>query len=291
MAIANFGINGDFDVQVDFEYSNLGAGSFEVSLELRVDINNRLKVLYEPHSNRWNSKRFIGGVAESQFFTEAIGPSNPRKLRIVRSGSNWTSYRYTSTGSWVALHSNQAIGSGDITFISIYNNSFDAPGTLDAFFDNWTINSADEVVCAGSSSSSSSMSSSSSTSSSSSSSSKSSSFSSSSFSSCAIALDDDFTGINGQNVNPNRWSPNELIIQNNKARGICNAGETFNQCETAYKLIGDFDVQVDWECVSGCNTGTAGWSGNLWVRVVGDNNNRAIIYYENYLSICFPVVL
>jgi hypothetical protein len=101
-------------------------------------------MMYQPQVNYWQSKRFIGGSPVLSSFEESLLGNNWRKLRIVRVGSNWTSYRYTDAKAWVAVQSNQAIGSGDITLIYLMNNTSVAC-TINTHFDNFTINSGTVV--------------------------------------------------------------------------------------------------------------------------------------------------
>ena len=255
-----FEIKGDFDVQIDWDMvtdpgTGGGLGS-EYALEVRIDSNNRLKIYYLPTNDEWTSRRFISGVSNDVDFSENIGTGDSRKLRITRVGSNWSSYRWTSGGSWAVMHSNVAIGSGDIPVngARVYLNNYSGTPNSAVDFDNWSM-TADEVVCAPSSSSSSSTSSSSSSSSSSTSSSSSSSTSSSSYSSCAIDLDDPFDGPNGTKPNPNRWDRTDdddiLEYIGNvlwfDARSI-DTTSVQAQIETKYTLQGEFHIEHRFTC-------------------------------------------
>ena len=122
-----------------------------------------------------------------------------------------------------------------------------------------------------SSSSLSSSSNSSSSSLSSSSSSSSSSLSSSSSSSCFITASDDFSGADGDDLNPNRWtaittdySPTayDVKISASAARftltGSNNAGGDNAYIDSKFKISGDFDIQCDYKNLVTNNNFAAG---------------------------------
>ncbi len=143
-ARAVWSLAGDFDIEVDWTMvTDPGAGQTEFALEVRIDSSNRLKLWYEAHSNLWRSRRFIGGASATIDFTEVINTGTQRKFRIARSGGNWTSYRWTGS-SWVAMHSNQAIGSDTIPEegARLYNNHYGTATTSAVDFDNFTVDNS-----------------------------------------------------------------------------------------------------------------------------------------------------
>jgi hypothetical protein len=134
-----------------------------------------------------------------------------------------------------------------------------------------------------SSSSSSSLSSSSLSSSSSSSSSSLSSSSKSSSSesfSCFIELDDDFTGIDGALPNVHRWdtSTDSPVIGGNMLVAELNNTVNLRLINSRFFLIGDFDIQVDYDLYLGADIGISSWLAALEVRYIEDDLNRLRVY-------------
>lgn len=92
---------------------------------------------------------------------------------------------------------------------------------------------------------------------------------------------DDFTGNNGDPPDPNFWVGNSgIVINNNKARGTVGSSDHSDGMWLVFDIDGDFDVQVDWACVSGCGSGTGGWGGGMTIRKIGDNSHRGQVYFN-----------
>jgi hypothetical protein len=91
-----------------------------------------------------------------------------------------------------------------------------------------------------------------------------------------------FTGTNGDLPNQIYWTEgnNGPQIQNNALRLSCGPGAVSGRMVTRFNISGDFSVSVDWDVISGFNTGSDGWAAVLEIFI--DINNRFYMYQNAY---------
>ncbi len=143
-----FHISGDFDIQVDWEMMvDPGSESTEnyILAADPSDATRWFRIGYQPKSNGWKRGYQAGGSAVySLGTTETINISDPRKLRLVRTGSTIQGYRWTAAGAWAAEQTAISVTSNDVV-ISIANHSWADSPTSTVDFDNFTVNSGTVV--------------------------------------------------------------------------------------------------------------------------------------------------
>ena len=100
----------------------------------------------------------------------------------------------------------------------------------------------------------------------------------------AFSPNDTFSGINGNPPDATKWldggGAGSGLIQNNKLRFSAGSGspEAYQYYST-YKLMGDFDIQVDYDIILGPST--SNWYFSLAVQTMEPdwaNKERALVY-------------
>ena len=139
--ISNFGLSGDFDIQVDV-YS-LDTAS-RPRLYYWHDIDNRGYVGYDISTDNWIANSNVGGSWSADLTAAASGTNTYGALRLIRSGSTvYFKYKdgssvWTDLGSYTAIESEVSIVLYSDMNVSIMSESF-------CMFNNLTINSSDIV--------------------------------------------------------------------------------------------------------------------------------------------------
>jgi len=96
-----------------------------------------------------------------------------------------------------------------------------------------------------------------------------------------LTFDDDFTGNNGDPLDPNRWEvllstpTNSAQINNNKLRMNVSGGGDIGYKNIVQTFPANFDIQIDWDVISGPST--TWWDGLLRVNII-DGVNAGWVY-------------
>jgi hypothetical protein len=148
-------LDGEYDVQVDWEIiSSIDSNRWEVSLTVSNTLLTRLYRIDRQYRSgvnsivAWRNEGFWQSLG--QFNTTATSGS----FRITRTNSNDISMYYDIGGGWVLLGADLTGNTGDHIVILASAVAENNPDTK-ATFDNFKVNSVDNLICADSSSSSS----------------------------------------------------------------------------------------------------------------------------------------
>ena len=135
---SNFGIKGDFDVQVDVRKINYSAYT---AMYFWKDKNNRGYIRYRKDNNSWSADTNVDGSWTSQVTSSATNTFG--SLRIIRTGSS-VDYKYRDgTGAWTLLTTQTVFNDEIAIYLYGYINS--TYTTLDVEFSNFKINSPNSV--------------------------------------------------------------------------------------------------------------------------------------------------
>ena len=229
LVFSKFFVGGDFDVQIDFDLSTLpDTNSWTLSLRAYGDDDNHFSTRIEYDTAR-NYKKFgedgggvVGAVTASTSDTSG-------KLRIIRVGNDFGGY-YWNGSAWVQIGTDTTIsglGGKGVSFLlsaETWNTSPTMIGTLD----NFQINGAGSIYL-------------------------------------TDEANDTFTGTNGDPPDVLKWreaytsSVAPMTIQNNKLHFDGGGGPTTVQSQkiSRFRILGDFDVQIDWDITTWDSGGTA----------------------------------
>lgn len=137
-------LSGDFDLQVDFDLVTYPAtGNWSVTLEVQNPTTGYLcRTEYRYDSNYgWYANYYDGSWGSRGTYLETLTSS---RLRIARSGSTITYYRWTGS-AWVSLGTDTTtLGTGEV-FVRLNVNSWSGFPTASADFDNLLINQVDDI--------------------------------------------------------------------------------------------------------------------------------------------------
>lgn len=136
---ALFLLVGDFDIESNWEME-VDSGGERAEFYLQVYILSTgyfARIGYQPNLNVWRA-RYNKGSTTTVDSAETIGINDPRKFRLVRSGSNILMYKWTT--EWVLVTTASGIGTGDATAYLVSHSYADTP-TITVDFDDIIINS------------------------------------------------------------------------------------------------------------------------------------------------------
>jgi hypothetical protein len=143
--IANntFWLSGDFDVQVDFELNEAPSVNWQAAFFIYFDSAN-----YSYTGRRYNSGQQYFDAAKIsnswQSTTTTATSDTSGKYRFVRAGSSCTSY-YWNGSSWTSIQT-RTLSTGDARIGLIVNPESTSSNWISAWFDNFTVNSADLIT-------------------------------------------------------------------------------------------------------------------------------------------------
>ncbi len=138
---SKYKLSGDFDV--------------EVEIGLNIDANNASTYVWLYAASRWiginyasTLKRWTSSI---DTWTSVTRASTYGKVRMVRTGSSmWSYYKDGDDNSWIELQSGTSQATTDTAVVlQIYCDGGSGTGLVDAWFDNFKINSGTVVWAAG----------------------------------------------------------------------------------------------------------------------------------------------
>jgi len=143
--ISKYAIKGDCDIQVDFDTANtVDANSWGLNLYAIIDDNNHI------HCSIGHTNTVCGSDARAYFgYAKIAGTSSEigclltndttGKLRITRSGSDFSIYKWNGT-NWDAIKTSQNISDADF-HVKLSLDSWDTAPIAECSMDNFIVNS------------------------------------------------------------------------------------------------------------------------------------------------------
>lgn len=213
--LTRFVVQGDFDIQVDFDLITYPASNgYNFAIQARTADDERVSMGtgYDVDHRRYISQEFVTSWSTVQETTTA---DTSGKLRLVRSGSTLTFYTWNGA-SWDSRGTSTVLGTDDVS-LWLVSATWNNNPTATCDFDNFTINSADYIYKDGPT----------------------------------------------PQPDPNRWRD---ILQGNIVGGklrLKGDSDSQGQVIWRHRLVGDFDVQVDFNLIT--YPATVGWGTALRV--------------------------
>ena len=143
-ARSEFGLSGDFNIQLDFEIINgPSTDSWAATLLVRMNSNYDaflVRKAYVLDKHKYIINECVAGVwndvGSSYNSTDMSG-----KLCIVRSGNTFSGYFWHSDGYWYNLGSKvYDVADGDIRYIELEHGGWDTNPSFSFYFDNFKVN-------------------------------------------------------------------------------------------------------------------------------------------------------